>query len=64
MYESATTPVAVSGGLSFTGLTAGDAHTCGLTISGTAYCWGSNGSGQLGRGTFDYSTVPVAVVPF
>ncbi|NIM48665.1 MAG: hypothetical protein GTO22_05310, partial [Gemmatimonadales bacterium] len=37
---------------------------CGLTSSGTAYCWGSNRSGQLGRGTFGYSTVPVAVVPF
>jgi len=38
--------------------------SCGLTSAGTAYCWGNNHSGQLGRGTFDYSTVPVAVATF
>ena len=48
----------------FASLTAGTVYTCGLTSSGTAYCWGNNGSGQLGHGTFGYSTVPVAVVPF
>jgi alpha-tubulin suppressor-like RCC1 family protein len=47
-----TTPVAVSGGLSFAALTAGDAMTCGLTSGGTAYCWGKtsgpgNPTGQL-----------------
>src|SRR5881396_3412222 len=43
-------PVAVSGGLSFTALAGGDGHTCGLTTSGAAYCWGSNSFGQLGDG--------------
>ena len=44
-------PVAVSGGLTFTALVAGSGHTCGLVSGGTAYCWGSNYSGQLGDGT-------------
>lgn len=35
--------------------------SCGLTPSGIAYCWGSNEGGQLGNGTLDYSSDPVAV---
>ncbi len=45
------TPVAVSGGLSFTALATGGVHTCGLTSAGVAYCWGANYAGQLGVGT-------------
>ncbi len=41
-------PVRVSGGLSFALLTAGGAHTCGLTEDGQAYCWGGNVVAQLG----------------
>jgi alpha-tubulin suppressor-like RCC1 family protein len=33
-------PVAVAGGLTFQSLTTGGCHTCGLTASGVAYCWG------------------------
>ena len=54
-------PVAVSGGLSFTVLAGGDGHTCGLTTSGSAYCWGSNSFGQLGDGSTTDSYIPVAV---
>ncbi|HEY6222219.1 MAG TPA: RCC1 domain-containing protein, partial [Gemmatimonadales bacterium] len=61
---SSSTPVAVSGGLSFSALAAGGYHTCGLASAGAASCWGLNFLGQLGRGTFDYSAVPVAVAPF
>jgi alpha-tubulin suppressor-like RCC1 family protein/S1-C subfamily serine protease len=54
-------PVPVAGGLEFESLSAGIAHTCGLTRQGEAYCWGSNTSGQLGTGSTASSTVPVRV---
>lgn len=46
----------------FTQLSAGDAHTCGLTMSKIAYCWGSNARGQFGDGSeLDESADPIAV---
>ncbi len=42
-------------------LTAGYAHTCVLTGSGAAYCWGDNFYGQLGNGSTSNSVTPVAV---
>jgi alpha-tubulin suppressor-like RCC1 family protein len=54
-------PVAVQGGLAFAQVFAGGAHTCALTREGSAYCWGYNGTGQLGNGTTTNTSVPVAV---
>ena len=34
-------------------IAAGNSHTCGVTTSGDAYCWGMNPSGQLGNGELD-----------
>ena len=45
------TPVAVAGGITFTMISAGYSHTCGVATNGSAYCWGSNESGELGNGT-------------
>jgi alpha-tubulin suppressor-like RCC1 family protein len=56
-----TTPVAVSGGLTFEAVRAGGSHTCGVMSSGSAYCWGNNWFGQLGDGTTTSRTTPVAV---
>lgn len=46
--SSSATPVAVGGAHTFTALSAGDNHTCGLATGGIVYCWGANGAGQLG----------------
>ena len=56
-----TTPVPVSGGLTFASVTAGGGYACGLTPIGAAYCWGENSKGQLGIGDTLRTTVPVAV---
>ena len=45
--KSGTAAVAVVS-LMLAELSAGVVHTCGVTTSGTAFCWGSNSSGQLG----------------
>ncbi len=56
-------PVAVQmpAGVLFRSIAAGYAHTCALTTTGQAYCWGWNGYGQLGNNSTTKSSIPVAV---
>lgn len=54
-------PVPVRGGLAFGEITAGGYHTCGLTTTGAAYCWGANAEGQLGTGDTATRSYPVPV---
>ncbi|MBW3628178.1 MAG: Ig-like domain-containing protein [Gemmatimonadetes bacterium] len=46
-------PALVVGATRFTGIAAGDAHTCALGTDARAWCWGANAAGQLGTGTAD-----------
>lgn len=47
--------------LEFAAVTAGVWHTCALTVSGPAYCWGANSDGQLGDGSRIDRIMPVPV---
>jgi alpha-tubulin suppressor-like RCC1 family protein len=56
------TPIPVFGSLTWSTIKTGWGHSCGITTTGDAYCWGnSNGSGQLGNGTYDPSPLRVGV---
>jgi hypothetical protein len=37
------------------GLAAGNYHSCAIRIDGSLWCWGLNGAGQVGDGTYDNS---------
>lgn len=41
---------------------AGLYHTCGLTTTNVAFCWGANHLGQNGNGTTTWSRTPARVV--
>ncbi len=50
----------VDGGtLSLASLSAGDAHSCGLTTEGTSLCWGGHANGALGDGVTNTTTAPL-----
>src|SRR4029079_16293566 len=55
-----TVPTADVGGMQFILISVGTSgfvstacgyHTCAITATGVAYCWGANGNGELGNGT-------------
>jgi alpha-tubulin suppressor-like RCC1 family protein len=61
-------PTAVDppGGARFKTLAVGFRHTCAITTSGSVYCWGSNGLGEVGDGTderYRPEPTPVAADP-
>jgi alpha-tubulin suppressor-like RCC1 family protein len=42
-------------------IAAGAGHTCAVTTTGRAYCWGGGNRGQLGNGSIDIQLTPVPV---
>lgn len=61
VIENLMTPREVKGNVSFAQITTGLFQTCGISTDGKAYCWGRNGSGQLGDGTTTMQVEPAAV---
>ena len=60
-------PALVVAGLSVSQVSGGAQHACALTTEGRAYCWGRNGSGEVGNGKGGTSAearelTPVAVI--
>lgn len=47
--------------LTFVEQSAGDFHSCGVTVARFAYCWGLNGQGQLGDSTNGSHHIPTPV---
>ena len=43
-------------------ISVGFLHTCGLSLSGKAYCWGSGANGELGNSTTSQSTLSPSAV--
>lgn len=54
-------PIPVVGGHRFASLAMGGGHSCGITLDGRAYCWGTNDVGQLGDGTTAATSSPTPV---
>jgi alpha-tubulin suppressor-like RCC1 family protein len=69
LFENSAVPVDVidpsdSSGL-LTGIVSvsvGGGHACALTVAGNVKCWGNNGFGALGTGTYQSTSMPVDVV--
>ncbi len=60
---SSSTPVAVAlpGGATATAVAVGAYHTLAIGSDGNLYTWGDNGFGQLGNGSTNSSSTPVAI---
>ncbi|MBW2453980.1 MAG: hypothetical protein JRI68_05705 [Deltaproteobacteria bacterium] len=56
------TPVEISFGFPVDQVSGTYGHTCARVTVAEAFCFGNNGSGQLGNGTTDDSTTPVGVM--
>jgi alpha-tubulin suppressor-like RCC1 family protein len=55
------TPTRVVSVPGLTSITAGYETVCGVTSDRTAYCWGYNGEGEVGDGTFESRAIPTRV---
>lgn len=60
-YMTAPQPVSMPSGKTFRSISAGNQHTCAVTVDNLGYCWGYNGNGQLGAAAPASSNEPIAV---
>jgi alpha-tubulin suppressor-like RCC1 family protein len=56
--ERVRTPQAVFGNHPFIRVSAADVHTCAVTLSNQAWCWGQNRAGEVGDGTLTLTKTP------
>ncbi|HEY2824083.1 MAG TPA: Ig-like domain-containing protein [Gemmatimonadales bacterium] len=47
--------------LRWSAISAGGTYTCGITVTGVGYCWGSNATGQMGNNTVDLDPHPAPI---
>ena len=65
-YFCSSVPLAVARGLSYAAMSSGAYHTCAVTTTQAAYCWGINANGQLGVATTETcspAAYPCATTP-
>jgi len=55
-------PAAAGSASDWTRVSAGGSFTCGLSSAGKIFCWGTNGSGQIGDGTAVTALTPTPVM--
>ncbi len=61
-FPCSSSPVRVSGDLTFRSIHAGPSSACGITTTHQAYCWGLNSEGQLGSGTsISHTPTPIPI---
>jgi alpha-tubulin suppressor-like RCC1 family protein len=60
-FQVVAPPLPPPGGVVPQTITAGFDHTCGLTTTGAAYCWGLGEEGRLGTGSTASTAVPALV---
>jgi len=58
------TPVVAQPGANFTRISASTWHTCAITSSGEANCWGWNTSGELGNNSTESRKIPTPAIGF
>ncbi len=61
--NSSMAPVAVSGGGTWSAVSAGNGHTCGIKTGGALLCWGEGGVGKSGWGVWVRVRVGVFAFP-
>jgi alpha-tubulin suppressor-like RCC1 family protein len=60
-FECSMSPRPVSGSRRYASISTGRMHTCAIATDESLFCWGDNGYGQVGDGTFADATAPTRI---